>query len=206
MTWQTSTELNSPSLSSFSRMDQTFWRTYCSNVVLLLLLSKTARAVVDIKACFLDPIRRKVIYFIILRCIYFYKFSCVRNKFYLSTRLLSHVCLPFVHNKVWSSSWQSHFVKYTAYNPYVTIQQVACLFYLLLYCMLIQEAVWNKVPISLFLLIKKILLRKINTGSGRNTWRFGNAAVSGTVGVGNLSLRALLAKLKAFQLPWSAGL
>jgi hypothetical protein len=30
--------------------------------------------------------------------------------------------------------------------------------------------------------------------------------VSGTVSVGNLSLSALLAKLKAFQLPWSAGL
>jgi len=30
--------------------------------------------------------------------------------------------------------------------------------------------------------------------------------VSGTVGVGNLSLRALLARLKAFQLPRSAGL
>ena len=31
-------------------------------------------------------------------------------------------------------------------------------------------------------------------------------AVSGTVGVGNLSLIALLARLKPFQLPWSAGL
>ena len=30
--------------------------------------------------------------------------------------------------------------------------------------------------------------------------------VSGTVGVGNLSLSALLARLKAFQQPWSAGL
>jgi len=30
--------------------------------------------------------------------------------------------------------------------------------------------------------------------------------VSGTVGVGNLSLSALLAKLKALHLPWSAGL
>jgi len=45
-----------------------------------------------------------------------------------------------------------------------------------------------------------------NTGSGRNTWRFGNTAVSRTVGMGNLSLSALLAKLKAFQLPQSAGL
>ena len=45
-----------------------------------------------------------------------------------------------------------------------------------------------------------------NTGSGRNTWRFGNTAVSGIVGVGNLSLSVLLARLKAFQLPWSAGL
>jgi hypothetical protein len=35
--------------------------------------------------------------------------------------------------------------------------------------------------------------------------RFGNTAVSGTVGVGNLSLSALLARLEAFQLPWSAG-
>lgn len=40
MTWQTSTEMNSLSVSSFSCMDQTFWRTYCSNVFLLLLLSK----------------------------------------------------------------------------------------------------------------------------------------------------------------------
>ena len=31
-------------------------------------------------------------------------------------------------------------------------------------------------------------------------------AVSGTVGVGKLSLSALLTRLKAFQLPWSAGL
>jgi len=44
------------------------------------------------------------------------------------------------------------------------------------------------------------------TGSGRNIWRFGNTAVSGIVGVGNLSLSALLARLKAFQLPWSNGL
>jgi len=49
-------------------------------------------------------------------------------------------------------------------------------------------------------------MRGIYTGSGRNTWRFGNTAVSGTVGVGNLSLSALLARLKAFQLSWSAGL
>jgi len=32
------------------------------------------------------------------------------------------------------------------------------------------------------------------------------AAVSGVVGVGNLSLSTLLARLKAFQLPRSAGL
>jgi len=44
------------------------------------------------------------------------------------------------------------------------------------------------------------------TGSGRNTWRFGNTVVSGTIGVGNLSLSALLARLKAFQLSWSADL
>ena len=44
------------------------------------------------------------------------------------------------------------------------------------------------------------------TELGRNTWRFGNTAVSGIVGLGNLSLSALLARLKAFQLPWSAGL
>ena len=44
------------------------------------------------------------------------------------------------------------------------------------------------------------------TGSGRNTWRFCKTVVNGTVGVGNLSLSALLARLKAFQLPWSAGL
>jgi hypothetical protein len=45
-----------------------------------------------------------------------------------------------------------------------------------------------------------------DTGSGRNTWRLCKTVVSGMVGVGNLSLSALLAKLKAFQLPWSAGL
>ena len=45
-----------------------------------------------------------------------------------------------------------------------------------------------------------------NTGSGRNTWWFGNTNVSGIVGMGNFSLSALLARLKAFQLPWSAGL
>jgi len=44
------------------------------------------------------------------------------------------------------------------------------------------------------------------TGSGRNTWRFCKTVLSGTVGVGNLSLSALLARLKAFQLPWSVGL
>jgi len=46
----------------------------------------------------------------------------------------------------------------------------------------------------------------VTTGSGRNIWRFYKTAVSGTVGVGNLSFSALLARLKAFQLPWSAGL
>jgi len=46
----------------------------------------------------------------------------------------------------------------------------------------------------------------LKTEVGRNTWRFGNTAVSGTAGVGNLSLSALLARLKAFQLPWSASL
>jgi hypothetical protein len=46
----------------------------------------------------------------------------------------------------------------------------------------------------------------ISTGSGRNTWWFGNTTVSGIVGVGNLSLSVLLARLKEFQLPWSAGL
>ena len=45
-----------------------------------------------------------------------------------------------------------------------------------------------------------------DTGSGRNTWRFGNTAMSGNVGVENLSLSTLLARLKAFQLPWSFGL
>jgi len=45
-----------------------------------------------------------------------------------------------------------------------------------------------------------------DTGSGRNTWRFGNTVVSGTVGVGNLSLSALLARLKEFHLSRSAGL
>jgi len=44
------------------------------------------------------------------------------------------------------------------------------------------------------------------TGSGRNTWRFCKTFVCGTVGVRNLSLSALVAILKAFQLPWSAGL
>jgi hypothetical protein len=40
-------------------------------------------------------------------------------------------------------------------------------------------------------------------GSGRNTLRFCKTVVSGTVGLGNLSLSVLLARLKAFQLPWS---
>jgi hypothetical protein len=35
---------------------------------------------------------------------------------------------------------------------------------------------------------------------------FAKTVVSGTVGMGNLSLSALVAILKAFQLPWSAGL
>jgi hypothetical protein len=35
---------------------------------------------------------------------------------------------------------------------------------------------------------------------------FKKKVVSGTFGVGNLSLSALVARLKAFQLPWSAGL
>ena len=37
----------------------------------------------------------------------------------------------------------------------------------------------------------------VHIGSSRNTWRFGNTAVSGTVSMGNLSLSALLARLKA---------
>jgi len=37
------------------------------------------------------------------------------------------------------------------------------------------------------------------TGSGRNTWRFGNTVVCRTVGVRNLSLSALLAKTKHFS-------
>jgi hypothetical protein len=48
--------------------------------------------------------------------------------------------------------------------------------------------------------------KRRHIGSGRNTWRFCNKAVNGTVGVGNLSFSALLAISKAFQLPWSAGL
>jgi hypothetical protein len=44
------------------------------------------------------------------------------------------------------------------------------------------------------------------TGSGRNTRWFGKTVVSGTVGMGNLYLSALLARLKAFHLPWSTGL
>jgi len=44
------------------------------------------------------------------------------------------------------------------------------------------------------------------TRSDRNPWRFGNTAVSGTTGMGNSSLSALLARLEAFHLPWSAGL
>ena len=35
---------------------------------------------------------------------------------------------------------------------------------------------------------------------------FATQLLSGTVGVGNLSFSALLAILKVFQLPWSAGL
>jgi len=42
--------------------------------------------------------------------------------------------------------------------------------------------------------------------SGRNNRRFCKTFVSGTVGVGNLSLSTLLARLKVFQLSWSAGL
>jgi hypothetical protein len=38
-----------------------------------------------------------------------------------------------------------------------------------------------------------------DTGSGRNIWRFWKTVMSGTVGVGILSLSALLAKLKAFK-------
>jgi hypothetical protein len=49
-------------------------------------------------------------------------------------------------------------------------------------------------------------LQTLKYRSGRNTWRFDNTVVSGTIGVGNLSFSALLARLKAFQLPWSAGL
>jgi hypothetical protein len=44
------------------------------------------------------------------------------------------------------------------------------------------------------------------TGSGRKPWLFCKTVVSGTVGVGNLSLSTLLVKLKAFQLPWSTSL
>ena len=46
----------------------------------------------------------------------------------------------------------------------------------------------------------------IHTGYGTNTSRFCKTVVSGTVGMGNLSLSALLVIIKAFQLPWSAGL
>jgi hypothetical protein len=61
--------------------------------------------------------------------------------------------------------------------------------------------------LSVFVLIKLHWenAQPFYTGSGRNTWRFGNTAVSG-IGVGNLSLSAPLARLKASQLPWSAGL
>jgi len=70
--------------------------------------------------------------------------------------------------------------------------------------------------LTIFLMVKSTLKYKLSIfhllnslsciGSSRNTRQFGNIAVSGTVGVGNLSLSALLARLKAFQLPWSAGL
>ena len=40
MTWKTSTELNSLSIRSFFRVDQTFWKTCCSKLFLLLLLSE----------------------------------------------------------------------------------------------------------------------------------------------------------------------
>jgi len=52
------------------------------------------------------------------------------------------------------------------------------------------------------MIIRPLLIQ----GPAEIPWRFSNTAVSGTVGVGNLSLSALLARLKAFQLPWSAGL
>lgn len=122
---------------------------------------KAAPAVVDIKGYFLDPIRR-TIFIPSYIAVSFDKFSCVQNKIYLSTRLLSHLCLRFIHNKVWSSSWQSHFVKYSAYNPYVTIQHVACQFYLLLYYKSIQASVWNKVPVTSSLLLNEGQFRKIN--------------------------------------------
>ena len=46
----------------------------------------------------------------------------------------------------------------------------------------------------------------VGTGSGRNTWQFVNTVVNGIFGVGNLSLSGVLARFKAFQWPWSAGL
>jgi hypothetical protein len=35
---------------------------------------------------------------------------------------------------------------------------------------------------------------------------FAKTVVNGTIGVGNLSLSTLLVRLKAFELPWNAGL
>jgi len=46
----------------------------------------------------------------------------------------------------------------------------------------------------------------LTTEFDRNILRFYRTAVSGTVSVGDLSLSALLERLKASQLPWRAGL
>jgi len=51
-----------------------------------------------------------------------------------------------------------------------------------------------------------ISTQSVYMGSGRNSWWFGNTAVSGTIGMGYLSFSALLARFKAFQMPLSTGL
>jgi len=76
-------------------------------------------------------------------------------------------------------------------------------------CWLVSQLVfvyWNLYVFRLDTEDKRMWNEYTCTGSGKNTWRFCRTVVSGTVGVGNLSFSPLLARLKAFKLPWSAGL
>lgn len=55
---------------------------------------------------------------------------------------------------------------------------------------------WKRRKNNSFEYIKYLI--SISTGSVKSTWQFCKAVVSGTLGMGNLSLSVLLAKLKAF--------